>query len=133
MGRPAGQPNKNKRLAIRKLKDIYGEDFDPLQKMAEAAIALHERVMGSPESDGDYKQLVETWDKVAQYLTPKLKAVEQTHDLTDRATESFGSLELATHVYRLLNRGVTEGTGSDSSGEQADMGTATGATERSLH
>ena len=45
-------------------------------KMAEIAAS-----MGTPEdiNDAQKKQAVDAWEKIAQYVTPRLKAVEVAH------------------------------------------------------
>lgn len=65
-GRPTGSLNKNKDKLLRNLKEVYGDDFDPIMKMA--AIA-------SKEENDDTLRL-NAWKEVAQYVYPKLKAVE---------------------------------------------------------
>ena len=80
MGNRAGIPNKNKSFLLKRLQDMYGEDFHPIIKMAENAVKLEEIA----QSEGDtnsHKAALEGWDKVAQYTEPKLKAVEVSGDI----------------------------------------------------
>ena len=70
-----GIPNKNKKFLLARLQDMYGEQFHPILKMAEAASKLDYIA----EAEGDVTALnaaVNAWSKVAEYTEPKLKAVE---------------------------------------------------------
>ena len=70
-----GIPNKNKKFLLNRLQDLYGEQFHPILKMAEAASKLDYIA----EEEGDVTALnaaVNAWSKVAEYTEPKLKAVE---------------------------------------------------------
>ena len=66
MGRPIGSLNKNKGKLLRSLKEMYGDDFDPIMKMAEIA----------SNADNDDTLRLAGWKEVAQYVYPKLKSVE---------------------------------------------------------
>jgi len=77
MPRPSGSPNKCKGALKRRLKELLGDDFDPVVSMAEMAIKVHESALASGDI-ADQKESVNCWDKVAQYIEPKLKAVEIT-------------------------------------------------------
>ena len=77
MGRPAGLPNKNKRALMARLKDIYGEEFHPIMRMAENAVKLQD-IATRTEEVNDLKASTEAWDRIAVYVEPKLKAVEVT-------------------------------------------------------
>ena len=98
----AGSANKNKAFLLKRLQDMYGEDFHPIMKMADNAVRLQaiaetidDKVVGieeGTESDLSTSETVallqhhgksiqtalEAWDKVAQYTEPKLKAIEVT-------------------------------------------------------
>jgi len=79
-GRVAGTPNKKKSFLLGRLKDLYGDDFHPIMKMAENAVALQK--LAEQEQDVTaLKSAVDAWDKVANYTEPKLKAVEVTGDV----------------------------------------------------
>ena len=84
MGRTIGALNKNKDRLLRMLKETYGADFDPIMKMSEIA---------SKEENEDGLKL-QAWKEIAQYVYPKLKAVEvdltadiQLSDLTEEALD----------------------------------------------
>ena len=74
-----GSPNKNKAFLLKRLQDMYGEDFDPIIRMSGHAIEMSEIVAQEPSIDG-HKVAVDAWDKIAQYVQPKLKAVEVSGD-----------------------------------------------------
>lgn len=92
MGSRAGCQNKNKEFLLNRLKDMYGKDFDPILKMAQNCLTLQtiadKCAKGMRAEDLDSKAVVDAsssaidaiaaWDKVAQYVQPKLKAVELT-------------------------------------------------------
>ena len=64
---------------MKRLQDMYGEDFDPILKMAENAVKMQE--MAEKHKDDEFaqrKECVIAWEKIGQYVMPKLKAVEVT-------------------------------------------------------
>jgi len=74
-----GSPNKNKKFLLARLQDMYGEQFHPIMKMAEAASKLDYIA----EKEGDVAALTAAlngWGKIAEYTEPKLKAVEVRAD-----------------------------------------------------
>lgn len=72
-----GIPNKNKSFLLKRLQDMYGDDFHPIMRMAENAVELQK--IAQTECDVQaHKAALDGWDKVAQYTEPKLKAVEMT-------------------------------------------------------
>ena len=79
MGRPLNSANKSKDFLNSRLKAMYGEDFDPIMKMAEQAVRIHEQTSDVSEIN-DLKASIDAWDKIAQYTTPKLKALEVSGD-----------------------------------------------------
>lgn len=72
-----GSSNKNKDFLTSRLKAMYGKDFDPIMKMAEQAVRIHNQTSDVSDID-DLKASIDAWDKIAQYTTPKLKALEVT-------------------------------------------------------
>ena len=111
MPRPKNSPNKNKRGLKAELKRAYGDDFDVIMMMAENCKTLHEiakaHVQTGPEGQrlvtvGDdglidasssAKTAIDSLDKLAQYVEPKLKAVEMQHDVSDRLTDLLDELD----------------------------------------
>ena len=74
-----GSPNKNKKFLLARLQDMYGEQFHPIMKMAEAASKLDYIA----EQEGDVTALTAALNgcsKIAEYTEPKLKAVEVRAD-----------------------------------------------------
>ena len=74
-----GSPNKNKKFLLARLQDMYGDQFHPIMKMAEAASKLDYIA----EQEGDVAALTAAlngWGKIAEYTEPKLKAVEVRAD-----------------------------------------------------
>jgi heterodisulfide reductase subunit B len=75
----AGRPNKNKQFLINKLQEMYGEKFDAILKACENAFRMQEIAEQTQAMDEEFerrKDCVGAWEKVAQYTTPKLKAIE---------------------------------------------------------
>jgi hypothetical protein len=68
---------------------MYGKDFDPIIKMVGNAIKMQELIDDKegqkPEDMLDArKTVIDSWDKIAQYVQPKLKAVEVSGELDSR-------------------------------------------------
>lgn len=85
-----GSPNKNKTFLLKRLQDMYGDDFHPIIKMADNAVRAQDLV---DTYDGDDEHLfaglkfaVDAWDKIAAYTEPKLKAVEHTGNVDSTLT-----------------------------------------------
>lgn len=94
--RPVGALDKNKAFLLNRLKDMYGDDFDPVMMAAKNAYEMQE--MATVELTDDQieemsakeylsvtdttfmrkKECVAAWDKISSYVAPKLKAVELT-------------------------------------------------------
>ena len=70
-----GSTNKNKRFLLNRLQDMYGDDFNPILRMAENATTLH-GIAAESRSVSDLKLSIDAWDKIAQYTEPKLKAID---------------------------------------------------------
>ena len=86
MARPLGASNRNKSFLLNRLKDMYGDDFHPIMRMAENAVMLHEQARGTLDTT-DLKASIDAWDKIAQYTEPKLKASEVNLNAKIEATE----------------------------------------------
>ena len=80
----AGSPNKNKQRLLAKLREEY-PGYEPVIEIARAAHKLTAQAMEAEGSEETLLKLraAELWkdagtqhDKVAQYVTPKLKAIE---------------------------------------------------------
>ena len=76
MASRAGSSNKNKAFLLKRLQDMYGDDFNPVMKVAENAVKLQEAADVDPDKYEVRVAALNGWDKVAQYVEPKLKAME---------------------------------------------------------
>ena len=86
MPRPEGSPNRNKSFLLNRLKKMYGDDFHPIMNMAENAVKLQKAADQEPEAN-NFKAALEGWEKIAQYVEPKLKAVEVNADVNVSAVD----------------------------------------------
>ena len=75
-----GSPNKNKAFLINRLKEMYGDDFDPIMMAAEQAVRLHAAAIDDENAIQSLKTSVDAWLKIGEYVTPKLKALELSQD-----------------------------------------------------
>ena len=73
MGSRLGSPNKNKERLWKVLRAEYGDDFDPIMKMAEIAT----------NDENEPALRLQGWKEIAQYVYPKLKAVEVTQGMDE--------------------------------------------------
>ena len=62
---------------MNRLQDMYGKDFHPIMRMAENAVKLQDAADQDP-NPMNFKSALDGWEKIAQYVEPKLKAVELT-------------------------------------------------------
>lgn len=80
-----GRPNKNKKFLLARLQDEYGEQFHPIMQMAKNAHKMQTLLESLPEDTSvetlfiALKQAIDSWEKIAQYTEPKLKAMEVKH------------------------------------------------------
>jgi hypothetical protein len=74
----------NEKFLNNRLKAMYGEDFDPIMKIAENASRLQKKIeeellKENPKVDlSDLIEANKEWERMAQFTTPKLKSVEHT-------------------------------------------------------
>ena len=76
MPRPKGAINRPKRALLKLLQEKY-PGYEPVIEMTKAALALTDNAMASGDTN-DWSAASNAHDKVAQYTTPKLKAIEVT-------------------------------------------------------
>ena len=62
---------------MNRLQEMYGDKFHPIMNMAENAVKLQEAADQDPNTQS-FKAALEGWEKIAQYVEPKLKAIEHT-------------------------------------------------------
>ena len=60
---------------LAQLQDLYAENFNPIIRASELAIAAHNQACASGDM-GDLNSAISNWCRVAEYVQPKLKAVE---------------------------------------------------------
>ncbi len=70
-GRPVGSKSKMKHALDVRLRKEYGEDFDVIMEMARIAMTTEDR-----------NEKFSMLNQIAPYVTPRLKAVEVTADMT---------------------------------------------------
>ena len=80
---------------LEQLQDLYGENFSPILRMSELAIAAHNQAVASGDM-GDLGQAIQNWDRVAAYISPKLKAVEGQiqHNIRAAVIDMSGAFEI---------------------------------------
>jgi len=87
-GRPQGANNKNKRGMKQRLREAYGDDFDVIMMMGKNCKQLFDMIPDKPTVD-DIDTIIDAntqLDKLAQYVEPKLKAVELSGNVDSRTT-----------------------------------------------
>jgi hypothetical protein len=77
MARPKGALGKNKAFLLNRLQAMYGKSFDPVMRMAEQAVTLDQLALEDP-SVMNQRESIHAWGKIAEFVTPKLKATEIT-------------------------------------------------------
>lgn len=85
-GTPKRGRGKNKIFLLKRLQDMYGEDFHPIMQMAKNAHKAQVLIDNYEQDENldpqalfaGLKFAVDAWDKVANYTEPKLKAIEVT-------------------------------------------------------
>ena len=77
MASRAGSPNKSKKALLLMLQERY-PGYQPVLEMADAAHNISRLAKASNDDSDLWAQASAAHDKVAQYVTPKLKAMEVT-------------------------------------------------------
>ncbi|MDB4351919.1 hypothetical protein OAA60_00635 [Porticoccaceae bacterium] len=65
---------------VTRMQTIYGENFDPLQKMAENAMRLQNLADNSTDDANAQIDANKEWERITQFTTPKLKSIEHKGD-----------------------------------------------------
>ena len=68
-----GCPNRNKKFLHARLKEMYGEHFNPILRAAEADNQLHELAQETGTA-ADLSRSVDAWVRVGEFVEPRLKA-----------------------------------------------------------
>lgn len=86
----AGSLNKNTKFLTNKLKEMYGKDFDPIIRAAENAVRMQQ--IADQSTDDEFmqrKECVNAWEKIGQYCSPKLKAIEVSGEVATMTHEQW--------------------------------------------
>lgn len=112
-----GSMNKNKERLFNALRKEYGDDFDPVMRMAQNAHLLQEiaddlctndkvLIDGSTGESINKSQALVTaqsaWEKIAVYVQPKLKQVEINHTGGIDVKQYRGVSEVSERVAELI-------------------------------
>lgn len=119
--RPKGSRNRNVKFLHQRLKEMYGEDFDPVMMAAKNAYEMNkmasfdlteedmegmevaEKIKLTDISFNRKKECVNAWEKIAQYVAPRLKAIEHSQDPENPITDLSNS-ELKQDIERLMEK-----------------------------
>ena len=66
---------KNRAYLMNKLRDMYGDDWNPLIKMCEACVEIEQIAKNNPSME-NYEKVIANFGKVAEFITPKLRSQE---------------------------------------------------------
>ena len=103
MARPHNSKDKNRIFLMNRLKDLYGQDFDPIMRAAEQATRLHAAAIDADDTR-PLKDSIDAWLKIGEFVMPKLKAVEHTVDddtlIALKTIKSTMDYTEATQIYR---------------------------------
>lgn len=114
-GRTPGALDKNKQFLLNRLKAEYGDKFDPMMTLVDLGMGMLADIKGMQSEIGDKPTLSDyqnlfaarsnaatTWEKVAQYTTPKLKAQEVSPDVPE--TQTLSSEQLKARLTNLVDK-----------------------------
>ena len=77
MARPVGALDKNKKFLLGKLKDMYGEKFDPIMRAAALAHQLDSMLDEKPEL---LPMAIDKWLKIGEFTNGKVSAITLSND-----------------------------------------------------
>ncbi len=78
MSNQRGQ-GKNRVYLHNKLKEMFGDEFEPILRASEQALRLHAMAMDSDDSKV-VKDSIDAWIRINKFFLPELKAVEHSQD-----------------------------------------------------
>ena len=95
-----GMVHKNKQFLLKRLQDMYGNDFDPVMQMSANAVKLQSLVDSVfDDSNATPKEKLEVlilaisaWEKPAQYTNAKLRAMEVTGGIEVRQHRALSEM-----------------------------------------
>jgi len=73
---PVKQTERNEKFLLNRLKVMYGDDFDPIIRMAENADRLQKIADQNVDDASAQVDVNKEWERMAQFTTPKLKSIE---------------------------------------------------------
>lgn len=102
MASRAGSKNRNKQFLIKRLQDIYGDDFHPILRAAENADELQKAAVVENSVAG-YKAALDGWEKIAVYTESKPKPTMPLVEFSmpDKATP----LQKAEAILKAVSKG----------------------------
>lgn len=127
MGDRTGSKNKNKAFLLKRLQDMYGDQFDPIMRAADLADKLHKQIEESAEAIESIADPVEKmkmaaartdlmcdaidkWCKIAEFTNGKVSAITLSQDPENPLFEMSRD-EREREIARLL-QAVRSGTGA---------------------
>lgn len=122
---------RNKAFLMKRLEDMYGEDFHPIMNMAAIAVQLQEVATAEPEA-ANLKAALDGWDKIGQYVQPKLKAIEISGDPDNPleiAAYELTTTERSARIAALLNEGRSRRDGEADNAGSAEVDATGGAAD----
>ena len=120
-----GRPNKNKKFLLARLQDEYGEQFHPIMQMAKNAHKMQSLLESLPEDTSietlfiALKQAIDSWEKIAQYTEPKLKAMEVKHTTMPKVKTIDLSGKPTLDIDIINGEMISERTTNDTNTDQA--------------
>jgi hypothetical protein len=73
---PVKQTPRNEKFLLNRLKAMYGDDFDPIVRMAANADRLQKIADDAPDDANAQVDVNKEWERMAQFTHPKLKSIE---------------------------------------------------------
>lgn len=77
MARPVGALDKNKKFLLARLKDMYGDQFEPVMRAAALAYELDKIIEDKPEL---IPVAIDKWLKIAEFTNGKVSAITLSQD-----------------------------------------------------
>ena len=105
---PKATPPRKRSLLLH-LKEKYGEDWNPIERMARLATLADKRAVET-EKPADIRAALSAWDRVAKYLVPQLSRREVTGEVEHQHQHQFippSVIELRPGLAALDGRGIT--------------------------
>jgi len=137
MARPIGALDKNKVFLLNKLKDMYGEQFDPIMRAAALANRLDtliqeqdaiaaqlkdpsDKLEAEQKTVGLILQTIDKWLKVGEFTNGKVSAITLSQD-PDNPLFEMSSDERVREITRLqqaISKGAGKASGASDGGSK---------------